>query len=83
MKKEQSIDGFILRSNSGERPTIDGAPKRRRVYLDGGNITVHLPAKNQVKAKKTTSQLGHTTGHHTGAVRGREAKLDQEIASSL
>ncbi len=86
MKKSQSIDGFVLRSNSGERPTIDGSPKRRRVYLDGGNITVQLPAKQQPKSKRVVDdapQLSRATGYHSGAVMGEEVELDQEIASSL
>ena len=86
MKKEQSIDGFILRSNSGERPAIDGTPKRRRVYLDGGNITVHLPTKARSKSNSghdATPPLRRTIDHHSTKTHSREVTLDQEIASSL
>lgn len=86
MKKKQSIDGFILRSNSGERPVISSNVKHPRVYLDSGNLTVQLPAKsardNTRATEKNTPRPDRVTEQQPRNV-GTSMDMDQEIASSL
>lgn len=86
MKKKQSIDGFILQSNSGERPVIDGAVKRRRVYLDGGSLTVQLPARSNSDkskiARESASRLDRDIEQQSKAA-DYTLSIDQEIANSL
>lgn len=78
MKKSQSIDGIILSKSSASDAKLDGAMKRR-VYLDGGRLTVQLPQKKQPEvAPIPTSKIRKTTEMDIS-----NANLDRDIMSSL